>query len=125
MALAWHDVAAEVAAMAMVCEGSVGLGVALELAQNARHEEVIRLQSLQAKFIAALVRGDGLSMAARAEMVKPSLHIGTAHQFPNFAPYLPKAEQRSDLAAGLGMIVAAVMNRGPRGATFVRYWRYF
>ncbi len=28
------------------------------------------------------------------EMVKPSLHIGTAHQFPNFAPYLPKAEQR-------------------------------
>jgi CubicO group peptidase (beta-lactamase class C family) len=58
-----------------------------------------------AKFIAALVRGDGLSMAARAEMVKPSLHIGTAHQFPNFAPYLPKAEQRSDLAAGLGVIV--------------------
>ena len=58
-----------------------------------------------AKFIAALVRGDGLSRAARAEMVKPSLHIGTAHQFPNFAPYLPQAEQRSDLAAGLGMIV--------------------
>src|SRR4029078_6739472 len=30
-----------------------------------------------AQFIAALVRGDGLSPAARAEMVKPSLHIGT------------------------------------------------
>src|ERR1700752_2290522 len=58
-----------------------------------------------AKFIAALVRGDGLSAAARAEMVKPSLHIGTAHQFPNFAPYLPKAEQRPDLAAGVGVIV--------------------
>jgi hypothetical protein len=55
-----------------------------------------------AKFIAALVRGDGLSMNARAEMVRPSLHIGTAHQFPNFAPYLPKAEQRSDLAVGWG-----------------------
>ena len=38
-------------------------------------------------------------------MVKPSLHIGTAHQFPNFAPYLPEAQQRRDLAAGLGVIV--------------------
>jgi len=33
------------------------------------------------KFIAALVRGDGLSAASRAEMTKPQLHIGTAHQF--------------------------------------------
>src|SRR3954465_1856462 len=49
-----------------------------------------------AQFIAALVRGDGLSTAARAEMVKPSMHIGTAHQFPNFAPDLPKAQQRRD-----------------------------
>ena len=65
-----------------------------------------------AKFIAALVRGDGLSKAARAEMVKPSLHIGTAHQFPNFAPYLPKAEQRPDLAAGLGWSCS----KGPRAA---------
>jgi hypothetical protein len=64
----------------------------------------------------ACVRGDGLSMAARAEMVKPSLHIGTAHQFPNFAPYLPKAEQRSDLAAGLGVIVFA----GPQGRGFYK-----
>ena len=39
-----------------------------------------------AKFIAALVRGDGLSPASRAEMVKPSLHIGTAHQFPTSLP---------------------------------------
>ena len=69
-----------------------------------------------AKFIAALVRGDGLSMAARAEMVKPSLHIGTAHQFPNFAPYLPKAEQRPDLAAGLGVIVF----EGPQGRGFYK-----
>ena len=69
-----------------------------------------------AKFIAALVRGDGLSTAARAEMVKPSLHIGTAHQFPNFAPYLPKAEQRPDLAAGLGVIVFD----GPQGRGFYK-----
>jgi CubicO group peptidase (beta-lactamase class C family) len=68
------------------------------------------------KFIAALVRGDGLSKTARAEMVKPSLHIGTAHQFPNFAPYLPKAEQRPDLAAGLGVIVFD----GPQGRGFYK-----
>jgi hypothetical protein len=69
-----------------------------------------------AKFIAALVRGDGLSTAARAEMVKPSLPIGTAHQFPNFAPYLPKAKQRADLAAGLGVIVF----EGPQGRGFYK-----
>ena len=69
-----------------------------------------------AKFIAALVRGDGLSAAARAEMVKPSLHIGTAHQFPNFAPYLPAADQRRDLAAGLGVIVF----EGPQGRGFYK-----
>jgi len=68
------------------------------------------------KFIAALVRGDGLSPAARAELVKPSLHIGTAHQFPNFAPLLPKAEQRPDLAAGLGVIVF----EGPQGRGFYK-----
>jgi CubicO group peptidase (beta-lactamase class C family) len=69
-----------------------------------------------AKFIAALVRGDGLSRAARAELVKPSLHIGTAHQFPNFAPYLPKDQQRPDLAAGLGVIVF----EGPQGRGFYK-----
>jgi len=69
-----------------------------------------------ARFIAALVRGDGLSTAARAEMVKPSLHIGTAHQFPNLAPDLPKAEQRPDLAAGLGVIVF----EGPQGRGFYK-----
>jgi CubicO group peptidase (beta-lactamase class C family) len=69
-----------------------------------------------AKFIAALVRGDGLSSGARAELVKPSLPIGTAHQFPNFAPYLPKDEQRSGLAAGLGVIVF----EGPQGRGFYK-----
>ncbi|HET9370752.1 MAG TPA: serine hydrolase domain-containing protein [Vicinamibacterales bacterium] len=51
-----------------------------------------------------------------AELVKPSLHIGTAHQFPNFAPELPKAEQRPDLAAGLGVIVF----EGPQGRGFYK-----
>src|SRR5580658_7235398 len=35
-------------------------------------------------FTAALVRGDGLSAASRAEMTKPWMHITTAHQFPLF-----------------------------------------
>jgi CubicO group peptidase (beta-lactamase class C family) len=69
-----------------------------------------------ATFLAALVRGDGLSAASRAEMVKPSLRIGTAHQFPNFAPYLPAAQQRPDLAAGLGVIVFD----GPQGRGFFK-----
>jgi CubicO group peptidase (beta-lactamase class C family) len=68
------------------------------------------------KFVAALVCGDGLSSAARAEMVKPSLRIGTAHQFPNLAPDLPEDGQRRDLAAGLGVIVFD----GPQGPGFYK-----
>ena len=67
-------------------------------------------------FIAALVRGDGLSPASRAEMTKPSLRIGTAHQFPNFAPSLPESDQRRDLAAGLSVIVF----EGPQGRGFFK-----
>jgi CubicO group peptidase (beta-lactamase class C family) len=67
-------------------------------------------------FVAALVRGDGLSAASRAELVKPQIHIGTAHLFPNFAPYLPVADQRPDLAAGLGVIVFD----GPQGHGFYK-----
>ncbi|MFC5862494.1 serine hydrolase domain-containing protein [Acidicapsa dinghuensis] len=63
------------------------------------------------KFTAALVRGDGLTPASRAEMTKPSLHIPTAHQFPLFQPDLPVSEQRKDLAAGLGVVVFD----GPQG----------
>jgi len=58
-----------------------------------------------AKFAAALTRHEGLSPASYAEMLKPQLHIGTAHQFPNFAPELPVERQRKDLFAGLGLIV--------------------
>jgi CubicO group peptidase (beta-lactamase class C family) len=68
------------------------------------------------KFVAALVRGDGLSRASRAEMTKPQLHIGTTHQFPNFKPDLPAGEQRKDLAAGLGVIVFD----GPQGHGFYK-----
>jgi CubicO group peptidase (beta-lactamase class C family) len=69
-----------------------------------------------AKFAAALVRGDGLTPAARAEMTKPSLHLATAGLFPMFAPDLPVDQQRKDLAAGLGVVVFD----GPQGHGFYK-----
>ena len=69
-----------------------------------------------AKFVAALVRGDGLSIASRAEITKPQLHLITAHQFPNFGPVLPVSEQRKDLFAGLGVVVFD----GPQGHGFFK-----
>jgi CubicO group peptidase (beta-lactamase class C family) len=69
-----------------------------------------------AKFVAALVRGDGLSKASRAEMTRPQLHLTTAHQFPNFGPALPASQQRKDLYAGLGVIVFD----GPQGHGFYK-----
>jgi hypothetical protein len=68
------------------------------------------------KFAAALVRGDGLSAASRAEMTRPHLHIATAHQFPPFAPDVPAGQQRRDLAAGLGVVVFD----GPQGHGFYK-----
>ncbi len=69
-----------------------------------------------AKFAAALVRGDGLNASSRAEMTKPQLHIGTAHQFPVFGPDLPVVKQRKDLYAGLGVVVFD----GPQGHGFFK-----
>ncbi|MBW8744462.1 MAG: beta-lactamase family protein [Sphingomonas sp.] len=68
------------------------------------------------KFVTALVRHDGLSAAAYAEMLKPSLHIATAHQFPNFGPELPASQQRKDLYAGLGVVTFT----GPQGPGFFK-----
>ena len=69
-----------------------------------------------AKFVAALVRGDGLSANSRASMTKSQLHITTAHQFPPFLPDLPVSEQRKDLYAGLGVVVFD----GPQGHGFYK-----
>ena len=69
-----------------------------------------------ARFAAALVRGDGLTVESRAEMVKPQLKITTAHQFPNFGPDLPADQQRKDLYAGLGVVVFD----GPQGHGFYK-----
>ena len=68
------------------------------------------------KFVAALVRGDGLSAASRREMTKPQLKITTAHEFPPLAPEAPASEQRKDLYAGLGVIVFD----GPQGHGFFK-----
>jgi CubicO group peptidase (beta-lactamase class C family) len=69
-----------------------------------------------ARFFAALARHDGLSAESYAEMVRPQLHIGTAHQFPNLAPELPAERQRKDLYAGLGVITFD----GPQGRGFFK-----
>lgn len=68
------------------------------------------------KFAAALVRGEGLSAASRAEMTKPGLHLGVAHLFPLFQPDVPTNQLRKDLYAGLGVIVFD----GPQGHGFYK-----
>ncbi|MET0209341.1 MAG: serine hydrolase domain-containing protein [Burkholderiaceae bacterium] len=56
----------------------------------------------QARMWAALMRGDGLSPAVRAEMVRPQLPILSAGQFPTLVSR-PGA-QVAGLAAGLGVV---------------------
>jgi CubicO group peptidase (beta-lactamase class C family) len=68
------------------------------------------------KFAAALVHGDGVSAASRAEMTKKRLHIATASLFPLFLPDLPPSEQRKDLYSGLGVTVFD----GPQGHGFYK-----
>ncbi|MFT3761370.1 MAG: serine hydrolase domain-containing protein [Pseudoxanthomonas sp.] len=71
-----------------------------------------------AKFAAAFVRGEGLSPASRAEIVRPQLRISSSQQFPTLWPQLqlPPERQRSDLAAGLGVVVF----EGPQGPGFFK-----
>jgi len=68
------------------------------------------------KFTAALVSGDGLSPASRAEITRPVLHIATASLFPLFLPDVPPAEQRKDLYSGLGV----TLFDGPQGHGFYK-----
>lgn len=68
------------------------------------------------KFTAALVRGDGLTPAARAELTRPVFHIPTLNLFPMFQPDAPPAQQRKDLYAGLGVILFD----GPQGHGFYK-----
>ena len=69
-----------------------------------------------ATFAAALVRGTGLSAASIMELIRPQLHIDTAHQFPTFLPVLAQEQQRKDLSAGLGVVTFD----GPQGRGFYK-----
>lgn len=68
------------------------------------------------RFAAALIRGEGLSAASRAEMVRPQLPITTASQFPTFQDELPADRRRPDLQAGLGVVTFT----GPQGPGFFK-----
>ncbi len=69
-----------------------------------------------AQLAAGFARGDGLSLAARAEMLRPRLAITTASQFPSLQPELAAPQRREDLAAGLGVILFD----GPQGKGFMK-----
>jgi CubicO group peptidase (beta-lactamase class C family) len=57
----------------------------------------------QARLWAGIVRGDGLSSASRAEMMRPQVAITSAHQFPTLAPETNPANATIGLSAGLGL----------------------
>ena len=67
------------------------------------------------RLAASYVRGDGLSAAARAELVKPHLAITTRSQFPSFQQPLSPSPFPA-FGAGLGVIAF----KGPQGAGFFK-----
>ncbi|AQR63600.1 serine hydrolase [Brevundimonas sp. LM2] len=69
-----------------------------------------------ARFAAGFMRGEGLSPAAREEIVRPQLAITTATQFPSLQVELAPSLRRPDLAAGLGVVTFV----GPQGRGFYK-----
>lgn len=69
-----------------------------------------------ANFAAALVSGEGLSKAARAELLRPGLAIRSRSQFPTLEGDAPAAERPVDVASSVGLITFT----GPQGAAFFR-----
>lgn len=69
-----------------------------------------------AKFLAAFMRGEGLSAAARAEMLRPQIAITSAHQFPTLEATTNPANREIGLSSGLG----AVLFKSPYGAAFYK-----
>ncbi|MBB3222016.1 serine hydrolase domain-containing protein [Pseudoduganella umbonata] len=69
-----------------------------------------------ARFAAALVNGEGLSKAARDDMLRPQLAIATRSQFPTLQPAATPAERVPGLAAGLGVVTFT----GPQGPGFFK-----
>ena len=58
----------------------------------------------QARLWAAIVRGDGLTLASRAELVRPQVPIASAHQFPTLLADTDPRNADIGLAAGLGLV---------------------
>lgn len=58
----------------------------------------------QARLWAGIVRGDGLSAAARAELVRPQVPITSAHQFPTLTTETEARNAGIGLAAGLAVV---------------------
>ena len=69
-----------------------------------------------AKFMAAFMRGEGLSAAARAEMLRPQIAITSAHQFPTLDVTLNPANRMIGLSSGLGL----VLFKSPYGVAFYK-----
>lgn len=69
-----------------------------------------------ARFVAAFMRGNALSTGSRNAMTTPQAPITTATQFPTFQSELPAESRRTDLAAGLGV----VLFEGPQGPGFFK-----
>lgn len=67
------------------------------------------------RLAASHVRGDGLSVAGRAELVRSHLAITTGSQFPSLQPQ-PASPAFRALGAGLGVIAF----EGPQGAGFFK-----
>lgn len=58
----------------------------------------------QARLWAAIVRGEGLSPASRAELIRPQLSIASAHQFPTLDDATDPRNAQIQLSAGLGLV---------------------
>ena len=58
----------------------------------------------QARLWAGIVRGDGLSAASRAELVRPQVPITSPHQFPTMTTEIEPRNAEIGLAAGLGLV---------------------
>ena len=58
----------------------------------------------QAKLWAGILRGEGLSAASRAELVRPQVPIASAHQFPTLRDWTDPRNETIHLAAGLGLV---------------------
>lgn len=58
----------------------------------------------QARLWAAIVRGDGLSVASRVELIRPQLAITSPYQFPTLLNEVEPRNQDIQLAAGLGLV---------------------